>query len=82
MEINSSGNVRAGAGFFYEPTAIAGAQQDDDIVKREVFSPAVNVTRLTESKQATSWVNVSKVAGSGRSLCEVGRQDPTQSGCT
>jgi aminobutyraldehyde dehydrogenase len=57
MEITVGGKVRAGAGFFYEPTVIAGARQDDEIVKREVFGPVVSVTRFSDTEQAIAWAN-------------------------
>jgi aminobutyraldehyde dehydrogenase len=57
MEITAGGKVRAGAGFFYEPTVIAGARQDDEIVKREVFGPVVSVTRFNDTEQAIAWAN-------------------------
>jgi aminobutyraldehyde dehydrogenase len=57
MEITAGGKVRAGGGFFYEPTVIAGARQDDEIVKREVFGPVVSVTRFTDTEQAIAWAN-------------------------
>ncbi|MCW5662119.1 MAG: gamma-aminobutyraldehyde dehydrogenase [Burkholderiaceae bacterium] len=57
MEITTGGKVRAGAGFFYEPTVIAGARQDDEIVKREVFGPVVSVTRFSDTEQAIQWAN-------------------------
>jgi aminobutyraldehyde dehydrogenase len=57
MEITAGGKVRGGAGFFYEPTVIAGARQDDEIVKREVFGPVVSVTRFTDTEQAIAWAN-------------------------
>lgn len=57
MEITAGGKLRAGAGFFYEPTVIAGARQDDEIVKREVFGPVVSVTRFTDAEQAVAWAN-------------------------
>jgi aminobutyraldehyde dehydrogenase len=57
MEITTGGKVRAGTGFFYEPTVIAGARQDDEIVKREVFGPVVSVTRFSDTEQAIAWAN-------------------------
>ncbi|CAG1015203.1 aminobutyraldehyde dehydrogenase [Burkholderiaceae bacterium] len=57
MEITAGGKLRAGAGFFYEPTVIAGARQDDEIVKREVFGPVVSVTRFSDAEQAIAWAN-------------------------
>lgn len=57
MEITAGGRLRAGAGFFYEPTVIAGARQDDEIVRREVFGPVVSVTRFSDTEQAIAWAN-------------------------
>jgi aminobutyraldehyde dehydrogenase len=57
MEITAGGKARPGAGYFYEPTVIAGARQEDEIVKREVFGPVVSVTRFTEAEQAIAWAN-------------------------
>ena len=57
MEITAGGKARGGAGFFYEPTVVAGARQEDEIVKREVFGPVVSVTRFTDAEQAIAWAN-------------------------
>ncbi|MCX7217144.1 MAG: gamma-aminobutyraldehyde dehydrogenase [Burkholderiales bacterium] len=60
MQITTGGAIRPGAGFFYEPTVIAGALQDDEIVRREVFGPAVSITRFTDDDQAVQWANDSE----------------------
>ncbi len=60
MEITTGGRVRPGSGFFYEPTVIAGARQDDEIVQREVFGPVVSVTRFTDAEQVIGWANDSE----------------------
>jgi aminobutyraldehyde dehydrogenase len=60
MEITTGGKLRAGGGFFYEPTVIAGARQDDEIVRREVFGPVVSITRFNDVEQAVSWANDSE----------------------
>ena len=57
MEITTGGKARAGGGFFYEPTVMAGARQEDEIVKREVFGPVVSVTRFSDTEQAIAWAN-------------------------
>lgn len=57
MEITTGGRLRQGAGFFYEPTVVAGARQDDEIVRREVFGPVVSVTRFTDTEQVIAWAN-------------------------
>jgi aminobutyraldehyde dehydrogenase len=60
MEITTGGKVRAGNGFFYEPTVIAGTRQDDEIVQREVFGPVVSVTRFGDEDQVVNWANDSE----------------------
>ena len=49
-----------GPGFYFQPTVIAGARQDDDIVRREVFGPVVSVTRFEDAEQAVTWANDSE----------------------
>ena len=60
MEVTTGGKLRQGPGFFYEPTVIAGARQDDEIVQREVFGPVVSVTRFTDAEQVVGWANDSE----------------------
>ena len=54
IEIAAGGKQAGGAGFFYEPTVVAGAQQEDEIVRREVFGPVVSVTRFDDVEQAVA----------------------------
>jgi aminobutyraldehyde dehydrogenase len=60
VEITTGGKSRPGAGFFYEPTIVAGARQSDEIVQREVFGPVVSVTRFKDVDQALAWANDSE----------------------
>jgi aminobutyraldehyde dehydrogenase len=57
IEITAGGKIKAGSGFFYEPTVIAGARQTDEIVQKEVFGPVVSVTRFKDADQAIEWAN-------------------------
>ncbi|PZU89214.1 MAG: gamma-aminobutyraldehyde dehydrogenase [Shinella sp.] len=57
MEVVTGGKVSGDKGFFYTPTVIAGALQDDEIVRREVFGPVVSVTRFSETEDAIAWAN-------------------------
>jgi len=57
IEVTAGGKQRSGAGFFYEPTVIAGAKQSDEIVQKEVFGPVVSVTRFKDADQAIEWAN-------------------------
>ncbi len=47
----------AGSGFYYQPTVVAGAEQGDEIVRREVFGPVISVTRFSDVEQALQWAN-------------------------
>src|SRR5579864_763020 len=60
VELTTGGKVRPGSGFFYEPTVIAGARQDDEIVQREVFGPVVSVTPFSDTEEAIRWANDSE----------------------
>lgn len=57
VEIVTGGKIGSGNGFFYEPTVIAGASQDSEIVQREVFGPVVSVTRFDDIDQAITFAN-------------------------
>ena len=57
IELVTGGKTIAGGGFFYEPTVIAGARQDDEIVRREVFGPVVSVTRFSDADEAIAFAN-------------------------
>jgi aminobutyraldehyde dehydrogenase len=60
VELTTGGKARAGSGFFYEPTVLAGARQDDEIVQREVFGPVVSVTPFSDTEEAIRWANDSE----------------------
>ena len=60
MKITTGGKAGNGAGFFYEPTVIADARHDDEIVQREVFGPVVSVTRFKEEAEVIGWANDSE----------------------
>jgi len=57
IEITTGGRPADGNGFFYQPTVVAGALQDDEIVQREVFGPVVSVTRFDDVDTAVAWAN-------------------------
>ncbi|MGH8353873.1 MAG: gamma-aminobutyraldehyde dehydrogenase [Pseudomonas sp.] len=57
IEIATGGKAVAGNGFFYEPTVVAHALQDDEIVRREVFGPVVTVTPFSDVDEAVRWAN-------------------------
>jgi aminobutyraldehyde dehydrogenase len=57
INVVTGGMRGAGSGFYYEPTVVAGATQDDEIVRKEVFGPVVSVTRFSDVDQAVAWAN-------------------------
>ncbi len=60
IEVVTGGRIVPGNGFFYEPTVIAGARQEDEIVRKEVFGPVVSVTRFSDVEEAIAWANDSE----------------------
>lgn len=57
IEITTGGHAGSDDGFFFQPTVVAGATQEDEIVRREVFGPVVSVTRFSDADQAITWAN-------------------------
>ncbi|MBS0123306.1 gamma-aminobutyraldehyde dehydrogenase [Thetidibacter halocola] len=57
IEITTGGAVHGTRGYYYAPTVIAGAQQHDEIVQREVFGPVVSVTPFNDVDDAVAWAN-------------------------
>jgi len=57
IRLVTGGKAVPGDGFFFQPTVLADAQQDDEIVRREVFGPVVSVTRFDDEAQALTWAN-------------------------
>lgn len=57
IRVVTGGNKVEGPGFFFEPTVLAGARQDDEIVRREVFGPVVSVTAFDDEAQALAFAN-------------------------
>ena len=57
VEITTGGSAMGERGFYYAPTVVAGAQQQDEIVQREVFGPVVSVTPFDDVDQAVAWAN-------------------------
>ena len=57
IEVVTGGQRVAGPGFFFEPTVLAGARQDDEVVRHEIFGPVVSVTAFDDEAQALAWAN-------------------------
>ena len=60
IRLTTGGKAGTGGGFFFEPTVIAGARQEDEIVQREVFGPVVSITPFSDAEEAIRWANDSE----------------------
>ncbi|NCH99297.1 aminobutyraldehyde dehydrogenase [Cronobacter malonaticus] len=49
-----------GPGYYFQPTVLAGAKQEDAIVQREVFGPVISVTPFDDEAQALTYANDSQ----------------------
>jgi betaine-aldehyde dehydrogenase len=44
-------------GFFMQPTVIAGLEQQDEMIQREIFGPVITVQRFSDEAEAIAWAN-------------------------
>ncbi len=56
-QILTGGDTNGDRGFFVKPTVVAGPEQTDEIVQREVFGPVVTVQRFAADDEALRWAN-------------------------
>ena len=56
-ELVTGGREPAGPGFFLEPAVVAGLEQEDEMIQREIFGPVITVQRFTDEAQAIAWGN-------------------------
>jgi lactaldehyde dehydrogenase / glycolaldehyde dehydrogenase len=49
--------AESSAGFYYEPTVIAGCKQEMDIIRREVFGPVAPIVTFDDLDQAIDYAN-------------------------
>ncbi|MDN8598580.1 aminobutyraldehyde dehydrogenase [Citrobacter sp. S2-9] len=57
IKVITGGKKVPGAGYYFAPTLLAGAKQEDAIVQREVFGPVVSVTVFDDEDQVLAWAN-------------------------
>ncbi|MGL5241708.1 MAG: aminobutyraldehyde dehydrogenase [Kluyvera ascorbata] len=60
IKVVTGGEKAEGSGYYFQPTLLAGALQEDDIVQREVFGPVVSVTVFDSEEQVLAWANDSQ----------------------
>jgi betaine-aldehyde dehydrogenase len=56
-EIVTGGGEPDRPGFYLEPTVVAGLEQDDEMIQREIFGPVITVQRFSDEEQAITWAN-------------------------
>ena len=57
MKITTGGSSYGSKGYYFTPTVIANARQEDEIVQREVFGPVVSITPFKDDEDAVNWAN-------------------------
>lgn len=60
IQVVTGGSKAGGKGYYFQPTLLAGARQEDDIVQHEVFGPVVSVTAFGDEDQVLLWANNSQ----------------------
>ncbi|EPS2708830.1 aminobutyraldehyde dehydrogenase [Cronobacter turicensis] len=60
IRVVTGGKKVDGPGYFFQPTVLAGAKQEDAIVQREVFGPVISVTSFEDEAQALTYANDSQ----------------------
>ena len=56
-EVVTGGHEADRAGYYYEPTVVAGLAQDDELIQREIFGPVITVQRFSDEAEAIAWAN-------------------------
>ena len=56
-EIVSGGSVVDRAGYFFNPTVVAGIQQDDEMAQSEIFGPVITVQKFSSESEAVTFAN-------------------------
>jgi betaine-aldehyde dehydrogenase len=56
-EVVTGGKQPDRPGFYLEPTVVAGLEQGDEMIQREIFGPVITVQRFSDEQQAIEWAN-------------------------
>src|SRR3954466_8235975 len=56
-EIVTGGQEPDLPGFYLEPTVVAGLDQDDEMIQKEIFGPVITVQPFTDEDEAIKWAN-------------------------
>ncbi|MEX8983935.1 aldehyde dehydrogenase family protein, partial [Salmonella enterica] len=57
IRVITGGSQTEGKGYYFAPTLLADAKQEDAIVQREVFGPVVSITVFDDEDQVLRWAN-------------------------
>ncbi len=57
VEVVAGGHPLVRDGFFFEPTVVAGLEQDDEMIQTEIFGPVITVQPFADEAQALEWAN-------------------------
>ena len=53
-----AGGAREGdRGYFWQPTVVAGLNQEDEVSQQEIFGPVITVQPFTDEDEAVRWAN-------------------------
>jgi betaine-aldehyde dehydrogenase len=56
-QVVAGGHQQGTDGYFFEPTVIAGLQQNDEMIQNEIFGPVITVQRFSDEDEAVRWAN-------------------------
>jgi betaine-aldehyde dehydrogenase len=56
-EIVTGGREPDLPGFYLEPTVVAGLEQGDEMISREIFGPVITVQQFSDEDEAVRWAN-------------------------
>ena len=56
-EVMTGGSALDRPGFFFPATVIAGLQQSDELIQKEIFGPVITVQKFTDEAQAVAMAN-------------------------
>jgi betaine-aldehyde dehydrogenase len=59
-EVVTGGSEPDRPGFYLEPAVVAGVQQEDELIQREIFGPVITVQRFSDEAQAVAWANATR----------------------
>ena len=57
VEIVAGGTTVDRAGYFFNPTVIAGVQQSDELAQSEIFGPVITVQKFNDEAEAIEFAN-------------------------